>query len=209
MIDNLTCAKLCQACYWDTAQFDHIIQAGGDAVWAGVKLYPDCVAVAFRGSTTIEDWLHDFQTFMVNDPDLGLVEQGFLVGVRDAHDQISPLVDRPLVVTGHSLGAAHAFLFAALQGLHKTPAAKVVTFGPPRPGGSTVRALLQDTPGFSYKNGYDPVTDAPLDIPLVAPYIEPYPFIKLHAPPAENDPWGRYMGWHHIQNYVAALSETG
>jgi pimeloyl-ACP methyl ester carboxylesterase len=98
------------------------------------------VFVAFRGTqiTSLRDLLADVSAIPVKWPGEGLVHYGFWASyrsIRDAIDEWLPdLPDRPLVLTGHSLGAAMATLMAALH-----PRAELVTFGSPRVGNAAFR----------------------------------------------------------------------
>ncbi len=169
----------------------------------------DCTVVAFEGSHTPLDWHRDFEAVMVNDVDLGAVENGFLQGMRDVQDEIDLPPDSPLIIIGHSLGAARAAIFAGLtfdQGM-MVPGDRIVLFGCPRPGGENLKSILARIPITSYRNGKDPVCDVPFDIPLIEPYCHVRDFTMLNATPADDDIWNIVpdMGWHHIQNYRKGL----
>lgn len=208
-LNDLELATLSWSCYFDIATFDRVIALDGD--WAGIKHYPDNEhVIAFRGSTTVEDWLRDFQGLMVEDPELGGVETGFMKGIRDvlayAGDEIEAVPAPKIYITGHSLGAARALLFAALvcaQG-HAQVIQRVTVFGSPRPGGMKVLKLLNNVPINSYKNGDDPVCDVPIEIPLLEPYTHPRQLIVVDVPPSEDDSWGP-IARHHSELYVAAM----
>ena len=202
-------ATLSWSCYFDTAVFDRVVDLNGD--WAGIKHFPDYHAVAFRGSTTIEDWYRDFQGLMIQDPELGGVETGFVRGIRDVLANVGDEVDGAapqLYITGHSLGAARALLFAALvaaQG-HTRSLRRVSVFGSPRPGGKRIIDLLAPVEVNSYKNGNDPVCDVPFEIPVFEPYRHPRTLIPVDVPPPEDDAWG-LLARHHSELYIAAMKE--
>lgn len=208
MLSQLDCAKLCQACYNAPDIFDRVVFTSD--VWAGIKHYDDCSAIAFRGSTTLNDWLRDFRGWMINDPQLGMVEDGFMAGLRDvlAHlvDEIEKPEEKNLFITGHSLGAAEALLFGALiqaLGYGKT-IHSITVFGSPRPAGAKVKEILAPITIFSYRNGTDPVTEVPLRILDLEPYMHPRDLISVNYPAALDDPWG-LMAPHHIDYYIGAL----
>lgn len=208
MLSTLDCAKLCQACYNTPGSFDRVVFTSN--VWAGIKHYPTCTAIAFRGSTTLNDWFRDFRSWMINDPQLGGVEDGFITGLRDVMAHLIDEVERPthnsLFITGHSLGAAEALLFGALIQVlgYGSVINSIMAFGSPRPGGAKVKELLASIPVFSYRNGADPVTEVPISIPEFEPYMHPRDLIAINYPVAEGDPWG-IMAPHHIDYYVEAL----
>lgn len=206
MLTDLDLVNLCVACYEEPAAFDAIIDQ--DGVWVGVKHYEDCSVIAFRGSTTFLDWVRDFEASMVPDPTLGWVEMGFLRGMRDIKAHVDTIVpyNKPMYITGHSLGAARALLFAALCNAAEEEIAAVVTFGSPRPGGQKLKNILALVPVRSYKNGDDPVTDVPLDIPLIDGYIHPHDLIAVDVPANPGDTWG-LLSRHHSQLYQQAMKK--
>lgn len=207
-LSDFDLATLSWSCYNDTAAFDRIVDLNGD--WTGIKHYPSNEhVIAFRGSTTIQDWYRDFQGLMIQDPDLGGVETGFMRGIRDVLAHVGDEVEGPLpqlYVTGHSLGAARALLFAGLlvtQG-HSRCLKRVSVFGSPRAGGRKLVELLDPIDVHIYKNRFDPVCDVPLEIPLLEPYRHVRPLIAVDEPPSELDPWG-IVADHHSELYVAAM----
>lgn len=208
MLNNLDCAKLCQACYDAPDTFDRVVFTSD--VWAGIKHYEDCAVVAFRGSTTINDWLRDFRGWMIKDPQLGMVEDGFMAGLRDvlAHliDEVNQPQPKHLFITGHSLGAAEALLFGALiQALgYGATINSIVVFGSPRPAAAQVKQILDPITIFSYRNGIDPVPEVPVRIPEFEPYVHPRDLIHVNYLPVQDDPWG-FMAPHHIDYYIKAL----
>lgn len=199
---DLDLAVLCWSCYYATDVFDKIIDV--DGVWVGVKNYDDCSVIAFRGSTTILDWLRDFQGFMIDDYDLGSIEVGFRSGIRDVFSNIDPMVKNPLYITGHSLGAARALVYAGLTKLKNEKIEAVVTFGSPRPGGQKLKDILASVPIRSYKNENDIVTDVPFAIPIIEPYLHPRDLISVNVAPEPNDLWGP-VAVHRSELYIQAM----
>ena len=129
------------------------------------------IILAWRGTDprSLADWLHDLDAVPAEDAALGCCHAGFL---RDMQAVAPPIMDAlarakpsvPIVVTGHSKGAAEALLFSAfLCASGRTPA-KVVTFGSPRIGLLNTRlpALLAGVEGSDFRHGADPVPDLPL-----------------------------------------------
>lgn len=99
----------------------------------------NCIVVAFRGTSDIRDWITDVSAWRRDI--LGKsVHAGFYNAVASVMDQITaklaelaPDPHLPIVVTGHSLGAADAMLFA-WRWLTPDRIAAVYTFGQPRVG---------------------------------------------------------------------------
>lgn len=205
MLNDAEICSLLQQQY-DGEQFDATIDISG--VYCSVKHYPDCSVVMFRGSTTPLDFWRDFQGLMVQDADLGGVEQGFITGIRDIKAHLDNIdTEHHTIIAGHSLGAARALLFAALANTDVNHCIEsVITFGAPRPGGQKLKNILAPVMIRSYKNAGDPVADVPIDIPLIEPYCEPREFTVLYEPPQPNDPWG-IVAPHHLQLYQAGVSK--
>lgn len=201
MISDYTCAKLCWSCYNDIDIFDYVIN--NDHVWLGVIDNIESTILAFRGSVCFLDWWRDFEAFAIFDDQLGAVERGFLEGLHDVFAQLDK--SRPMVLTGHSLGAAHAQLIGGLCIANNIEVDKIVVFGSPRPGYAHLKSLLQDTPVFSYKNRHDPVTDVPFTLPDF-PYASMRDFIKLDAAPPDGDEW-LFLADHHSELYMQALAK--
>jgi pimeloyl-ACP methyl ester carboxylesterase len=203
---DLDCANYCAACYSSPAQFDAVFSgAATEEVWVGVKSLDDCCVVAFRGSVSFLDWQRDLDSIMIADSYLGGVEQGFMEGMLDTFKKLSAVTlpdKNPLIITGHSLGAARALIYAAMMaGVRKV--ANVVTFGSPRPGAEKLKYLLSGVTINSYRNRHDPVTNVPFDFPGM-PYVHPRDLIAVDAPPRLPDSWG-LLADHHIALYVQAM----
>lgn len=207
MLTDLDLANLCLDTYWEAQNFDRIAEA--DGVFAGIKHYKDYSVIAFRGSTTLLDWLRDFQAVMVEDTDIGGVEQGFRRGMRDTIAVMGAELQVPspnFYITGHSLGAARALVFAALlceQGFGRFIKG-VTVFGSPRPGGGKIAELLKGTPVKAYRNGSDPVCAVPVSVPLLAEYVHPTVLTAVDIPPKVGDEWG-FMARHHMELYKEAM----
>ena len=202
----LTALQICDLLvdlYGDQKAFDFISNV--DEVCAGMKYYPDCTLIAFRGSTIFLDWIRDFQACMIQ-TDIGRVEMGFYTGLKDTLAKLAPGIpkDKPVYVTGHSLGGGRAYLFAALlvkSGHHVI----MTTFGAPRPGDGILKGILAPYPISAYKNGNDYVTDVPIPIHPLLPYEHPRDLIPVNSPPQDGDSWG-VLAYHHIQLYRKALA---
>jgi triacylglycerol lipase len=157
--------------------------------------------VAFQGTRDARQALDDLDIRPRFVAGLGYVHRGFW----ELAEPVTALVveacgGRPLVLAGHSLGAAIALLVAARIALGgvRSPAA-VIGFGPPRVsfGGRALARVLKDAEIALYRNGLDAVPDLP---PAFRHPVEPIPIGRPGAGPlaAEED--------HAIARYVAALS---
>jgi hypothetical protein len=195
-------------------EFEHVetSAADGGICWA-VGPLDDAALVVFRGSKTCVDWFRDLCCWPL-DPvhtALGPVHAGFFAGMEVATLAIAPwLKGRPLVIAGHSLGAARAWLYAGILKAsipgypNQQPTKRVVTFGSPRPGFAKLAALLGEIPSRSYRNRHDPVCCVPFAIPPLFPYVEPAPFTLIDAAPEPHDPW-LGMADHHMELYAKGV----
>ncbi len=207
MASDLDIAQVVYNLYWDTTKLDQIIDP--DGVCVGIKHFIEATVICFRGSTTFLDWVRDFEDFaqMVDDPDLGGVHPGFIEGMHDVLGQVRLDPKKPTIITGHSLGAARAWVYAALVAEHDTVTAgdRIVVFGSPLPGAQKIKELVTPYAKTAYKNRHDPVCDVPFTIPYLDPYVFPWTNTRLNASPPPNDPWGVFAD-HHFDLYMQAIS---
>lgn len=185
-----------------------------DGAYVAVKRIDGVDYVMFRGWTTFLDWLEDFDMLAVPivTENLGPVHPGFLAGVMAVKDSLDRLLGPQVVVAGHSLGAGHAVLYAALREAAGLPVTKLVLFGEPRAGGPKLVTVLAKTPIQSYCNtvlgGHDLVTDVPPALPPFTHYMHPETLISCTKAPDPNDNWGPFR-FHHFGLYAAALGACG
>jgi triacylglycerol lipase len=144
---------------------------------AYVVSMPDAIVLAFRGTqvddfwSSVLDFIVDVQLLPVPDSHGHLVHAGFLGALAEVWQPISTFLkaeqakrQRPLWITGHSLGAALATLAAdrcsddasfRLQGVY--------TYGSPRVGDARFGARLR-VPVFRFRNDSDIVPHLPLGL---------------------------------------------
>jgi triacylglycerol lipase len=126
--------------------------------------------LVFRGTeaTNPADWARDAQFQPIAGQVSGRVHSGF----RDALDEVWSAIEvdlagstAPVVITGHSLGAALATLAAARLSQAGTPVETVHTYGQPRTGLRDFAAAYNSMLGtvtFRFVNHIDLVTRVPL-----------------------------------------------
>jgi Lipase (class 3) len=220
MISHSALADLCVGLYaYDgkKIEWDHYDDgANSDGVCWALADRGDYAVVVLRGSTTREDWRRDFDAWA--DPfhhdDLGPVHPGFLSGMRTVQREIVELAPaKPLVITGHSLGAARASILSALLTFEGRQILARVVFGEPRPGFAQLAYILSMTTGASYRNTggarHDLITDVPFSFPPEE-YVHPTPLIDVSEIPDKgiSDSWGIFA-LHHMPLYAAALQKLG
>lgn len=123
-----------------------------NSIFWGVRVYKDCIVVVFRGSITLMDWLRDGEATLVKSP-LGLIHWGFWKNIPDVFTdflalKLNPAL--PVVVVGHSLGAARARAFSAWMNYEREYNFKshaCITWGEPRLG---IKLINNYDPAVSY-----------------------------------------------------------
>lgn len=210
MITDLDVIQAISDLYNERPVFDHIVfnPLRTMGVYVGIKYVAGHTLVIYRGSTTAQDWAKDFFAVpheCLDHPQLGALHAGFAFGADHAYAEIKPLIKGPVVVGGHSLGAAQALIGTALMLIDNVSIIASVVFGEPKPGMERLKELLAPVTIRSYKNCDDLVTHVPFTL-LGLNYQHPRELLALHEPPLPNDPW-RQLGAHHHELYLAAIGK--
>jgi hypothetical protein len=215
MLTDKDCAELAMGIYAYSGSspvtWDHYDSGTDDGVCYGVKFVNGTQVVAIRGSTTLEDWIRDFDCVALPfnvAGGLGPVHPGFYLGMDRVCHELLTGNSSPYVVTGHSLGAGRACVLTGLMTIARHMPLRRVCFGEPKPGFDTLAKLIAGIPAASYcagdANGHDLVTDVPFSFPPEE-YVHPTPLTPLAVTLEPNDPWGIFA-YHHMQGYAAALA---
>lgn len=175
----------------------------------------------FEGTKDLKGWLSNFQALArkhVEHALLGPLHPGFDCGMDQVVDAFIPHREgkqEPIIIAGHSRGAAHATLAAALLSMRGVAPAAVLCWGCPRPGMQKLRSILSGTPGVkrSFQNKapgapMDPVTSVPAWLWPFEQYVDPLPLIRVEGDPGNAKRWGLLdpeFHSHHIEGYAAAL----
>ncbi|MFF2483370.1 lipase family protein [Paenibacillus sp. NPDC058071] len=176
-----------------------------------------CAILAFRGSGSAVDWVADFiaqQTPYRHVKNSGLAHKGFSDIYASLRQQVLELIaklppDKPLFITGHSLGGALSTL-AAFDIASNTSVSDpiVYTFGAPRVGDPKfIRAYNQQVAThWRFQNEYDIVPHLP---PLV--YQSPqtkktYYYMHVKGEVKRSFRMGSVSGNHILSSYFADLT---
>lgn len=210
MLTALQSALDCKALYDGDRIFDYAARI--NEVSFAIKHYPDCEEIVCEGSFNIPDWWSNFKAIMVRVPNIGGVEFGFWTGIMDTATDISNRIDKtkPVRLTGHSRGAAHARMLAVvMHGMGYD--VNLLTFESPHAGDHAFESLVDKFPNVTYRNyqAFD-AQDFVCTVPFFDPwsgckYQSPRSEIIFNEPPAPNDPWF-VLARHHIDLNVKFLS---
>jgi triacylglycerol lipase len=150
-------ALLAQAAYDDPPD----IGKADSASRAIVRQTACGLVVAFRGSDDLDSWIHNLDAVPVSVPGMGDVHRGFYQAWQAIADQvIAAIGDKPVTLTGHSLGAVLSIFAAASLTLIGKPPVAVFAFEPPRASFDlTLRNLLAKVPLHLWRHGLDLVTN--------------------------------------------------
>jgi hypothetical protein len=144
------------------------------------------VTITIRGSANRQNWWSNFQIekkVMVDHPEYGPCEAGFLTAAMLAFATLEPVLDRavPIVVNGHSRGAGITPPLVLMLLDAGYTVIWCILWECPWTVGAKARARIQDAgvPGRQYRDGNSPVTFAPALFWLVA-WV--WPVVHIGAP---------------------------
>ena len=191
-------ATLCQSAYDPVVMgdFDRVLSNGD--VTCGITHAGTTTIVAFPGTESWLDGLHDIECEPIFHPVLGHIHAGMFCGVEKMVDQLQPFIRGDVIFTGHSLGCSHATFAAALLGGVR----QLVLFAPPRCGYDDFTLKVRvDTPNITaYRNGIDPV---PL-MPTILPWRDVQEFTMIDAAPQSLSTLNP-ISWHMIARYIEGV----
>jgi hypothetical protein len=182
--------------------------------------YADHQIISYSGSKEWQDWAHDANIVKTPYKDMGWVHKGF----SSAYDELLPIQDKvlnkdkPVVVTGHSLGGATATIAAVDLKARGYKVHSLTTFGCPKVGGDSFHAAFDkaDIPAFRYVNAWDVVPRVPKgDFEHVGQPF--YLSTRGEMLPRQQSGWElamkpwqlaqRRIDSHHMPNYIGNLQK--
>lgn len=159
-------AQLQQNIYSNTGQWTQLYEetSQNPIHWAYLDT-PTYRIVVFRGSQVLCDFAHDAEAMLVPTA-YGLLDRGFYTGMADVMVTVLGLKPLPLVLTGHSLGAARACNASAMATKAGATVVARVTWGEPRVGLALREEYFATPHTYTYRMhaGFmevDPVTLVP------------------------------------------------
>jgi len=209
-----TCARAYAEASFESS-LAHVLIADGQLPMADGR---GATIIAFRGSANTRDWLTDFR-IEFRSTDYGRVHSGFWQSTNSVMPEIlrvpAVFAALPVIVTGHSKGAAEALICARLLQASGKPVAAVVTFGGPRVGDALWARGYNECPGAEGKCLRD-ITQRWVHeediVPRMPPWISKYRHVGHEEfcstfggvetdPPllmlAASDLWGTFWGYEH------------
>jgi predicted lipase len=121
----------------------------------------------------------------------------------DVLEETKNKLGHKVIITGHSLGAARARVFAALRVVNHLPVDRLCVFGSPRPGFANLARVIQKSGmiHMSFRNRNDPVTEVPTILPQWE-HTENYILLDEHAIADDYSP----LRDHHIELYQRGVN---
>lgn len=195
---------------WGLDTFKYFDHHDTQAFLAGNK---KMLLLAFRGTENLQDWATDMNINLV-DGLCGKVHKGFLNALEYVWRDIWKVIksqrrQRPLWVTGHSLGAALATLAVAKLRIEKNePVSGLYTFGSPRVGDPEFAKNFNadfSTQTFRYVNNNDIVTRVPA---LGYYHVGKFIYFDERGNQREDISWWRILQ-NRIEGRIKDLFEMG
>ena len=172
----------------------------------GYTKIDNIATITFAGSETGTDWVRDFTAWPVNHPYLGTIHLGFYQGMEAVWNEMQAFLEGDIAIQGHSLGAAHAQIFAGMCGTSGISPKKLTLFAPPRAGYQHLKDVVSTTCDciYGFHNGLDPVPGVPIPLPLEQ-WTHVTDLIGLLVPPSGLDRIDPFK-WHSLDLYRSGTS---
>jgi pimeloyl-ACP methyl ester carboxylesterase len=175
LANALACARACADSYTRET-----IKVGHTEIL--VVDHNNAVIIAFRGTDSAKDWLTDarfLRRTLCAEPNGDMVEchSGFMSKAGSVLVELFAqlrysVADRPVFVTGHSLGGALAMLCALEMSRQKVDLAQIYTFGQPRVGNAAFKRLYERELPQTFRVVYQ--EDVVARVPHFPRVLDPY-----------------------------------
>ena len=210
MLTDYQIGQYLQAQYDGTLICDYQNRIG--VVSVAVKRFLDFTLILNEGTFCLPDWASNFQASMRDVPRIGRVEQGFYENVPETVQALKSFLqpDKPLQIGGHSRGASHTNVMAAVfidDGWDRAMIRRTA-IAPARCFDAAGVEFLKGCHGTAYRNcrdvfDQDFITDVPLHF-LGEPYEITDPWTTIDSPAKPDDPWLLFRR-HHLSLYQPFL----
>lgn len=195
MLTDLALAQLCASTY---AEPCHSIRHDRGVVNYQVNEMFGRTVLAIQGTQDRAQALADANALPKRSRSGWWAHSGFLTAAEALEPMVLKHLGQPLLITGHSLGAAVSVALAGLLLRWWRPSAiEAVGFGCPRVAMPALRDALADVEIRLYRNGNDIVPTMPWPFPF--PYRHVRPLIGI------GEPMLNPIEAHGIARYVEAL----
>lgn len=139
--------------------------------------------IAIRGTANFRNVLVDASTWKDKNPALGIrLHEGFSNSATLLYKDVAQFLDKklPVVVIGHSLGAAQAMIVGMYLKNDGYTVEKIIAAGPPKVTDAEGWAAYKDLPVILVSAGYDPVPFLPPALLYAKdPFIHQKPVLML------------------------------
>lgn len=120
--------------------------------------------IAIRGTANLANALLDLESWKDKSPELGIkLHHGFEKAAKLVFEDVQSLLDPnvPILVCGHSLGAAEAIIVGMLLVKHGYPVQKIIASGPPKVTDIEGLPAVRTLPVVLVTAAFDPVPFLP------------------------------------------------
>ncbi|MCX7027042.1 MAG: lipase family protein [Spirochaetes bacterium] len=139
--------------------------------------------IAIRGTANLVNALLDVETWKVESPTLGIrLHRGFETAASIVFKDVEQFLvrDMPIVVCGHSLGAAEAIIVGMFLTTAGYKVDKIVASGPPKVTDAEGWKAFRDLPVLRISAAFDPVPFLPpSNLYAKAPFTQGGPLLML------------------------------
>jgi triacylglycerol lipase len=168
--------------------------------------------IAFRGTDDWDAMIKDAKTWQVDSETIGDVHAGFKEYLDDVYHHVlnwlqglSALEQKfPIIVTGHSLGAAAASIFVTRLKHLGYENVSLYTYGSPRVGDRTWANQFSEIPAYRFVNNNDIVCRVPTGLGWYQ-HVGELLYINYDGQFVNYSPWKRT--WDRFRSRIRALAK--
>lgn len=221
---SLMCIDVCNAAYEDgdaarqlvrqhVLDYDEFAQFSvGTSQVTCIKNLDTEYVIAFRGTDDKEAMLLDLKTWQTSSETDGQVHYGFKKYVDDIEQNVLNWLEsysvleqkKPIVVTGHSLGAAAATIFITRLKAMGYENLSLYTYGSPRVGDRNWAKQFDDIEAYRFVNNNDIVCRVPFGFGWYI-HVGKLFYVNYAGEFVNYTPWSR--AWDRFRSRIRALAK--